>query len=392
MDVDKIKNRLKNHIKGMIYGQALGDAAGLQTEFKSKKDKIKVKFPYDEQIRDFPYCDWTDDTDQMILLMEMLIESNHDFYDGTLNEDDVTNFATKLLNWKNQGFPDLGDQCGLGIGGTTSLVLNHSKFLESPIDVSKEIWLNSGKKLAANGALMRTSILSVLNIYKFLREPNIIHQDFYRSIRMMCLVTHYDVRCIISCWMLCYLIQHIWCAIIKNDHQILINLKTHAYKTCMHLIKTVPKNHYPSNQKMDNVRHQPVPANYTEDEYYTENGEYILENELIHLCTLNLEELKLDEIYRIGYTYKCLGCVFWVMDIISKFVSKAEEKSHLSFEKIILKIVSECGDADTNAATAGSLLGAYIGYDELPQKWIEALPHKDWLDAKINRLFEKMNL
>src|SRR6185437_499193 len=320
--INKTKEVLRNHIKGIVYGQALGDAVGLQMEFKSKL-KIgeniseKIIYPYKEPIRDFPLCDYTDDTDQMILLLDMIIESDHNFYEGTLEERDINNFADKLLRWKLEGFPELGDTRGNGLGGATNLVLNHKEFLKSPIDASREVWNGSGKKIAANGAIMRTSILSILNIYKFLREPLTIHQDFYRSIRSICLTTHYDARCIISCWMLCYLIQRVLLFSINRDSKSIINTKIKAYKTFTYLLKMIPLSHYPSSEKIKELRHQPVPDFYAEEEFFNEKGIYLPENELLRYCKTGLTNLNLDESSKRGYTYKCLGCAFWVMDIIS---------------------------------------------------------------------------
>lgn len=60
------------------------------------------------------------------------------------------------------------------------------------------------------------------------------------------------------------------------------------------------------------------------------------------------------------------------------------------FKSTIVSIVSECGDADTNAAVAGALLGAYYGYNKLPQDWLEALPHKKWLDSIVDKFISKL--
>lgn len=212
MEIDKLKSLLRNHIKGLIYGQALGDAVGLQMEFKNKSQSLKypIVYPYQKQIRNFQLNDFTDDTDQMILLLDTIIESQHNFYDDTFSENDILNFSEKLLSWKDHGFPELGDTQGLGIGSTINMVVSHENFLKDPINCSKEIWINSNKRLAANGAMMRTSVLSIMNIFKSIRDPLTIHQDFYKSIKMMCLVTHYDLRCILSCWILCYLIQRVY--------------------------------------------------------------------------------------------------------------------------------------------------------------------------------------
>lgn len=43
------------------------------------------------------------------------------------------------------------------------------------------------------------------------------------------------------------------------------------------------------------------------------------------------------------------------------------------------------GDADTNGAVAGALLGCKLGTSALPPSWVNELKHKDWLDYHINR-------
>ncbi len=43
------------------------------------------------------------------------------------------------------------------------------------------------------------------------------------------------------------------------------------------------------------------------------------------------------------------------------------------------------GDADTNGAVAGALLGCKLGASKIPETWISGLKHKKWLDKKINR-------
>jgi len=54
-----------------------------------------------------------------------------------------------------------------------------------------------------------------------------------------------------------------------------------------------------------------------------------------------------------------------------------------SFEDEIIKIVNEGGDADTNAAIAGGLLGAKHGYAKIPERWISDLKFKDELDEAV---------
>lgn len=45
----------------------------------------------------------------------------------------------------------------------------------------------------------------------------------------------------------------------------------------------------------------------------------------------------------------------------------------------------QAGDADTNGAVAGALLGCKLGASTLPDSWRDGLKHKDWLDGHINK-------
>ena len=56
------------------------------------------------------------------------------------------------------------------------------------------------------------------------------------------------------------------------------------------------------------------------------------------------------------------------------------------FEELMVKLIMEGGDADTNGAAAGALLGAYLGYANLPSHWKLGLAHNEWLMAKTERL------
>lgn len=55
-----------------------------------------------------------------------------------------------------------------------------------------------------------------------------------------------------------------------------------------------------------------------------------------------------------------------------------------SFSEIIEEVISEGGDADTNAAVSGALMGCYIGYKNLPKEWIRSFEHLEWLEANVD--------
>ena len=89
------------------------------------------------------------------------------------------------------------------------------------------------------------------------------------------------------------------------------------------------------------------------------------------------EKLKVgvyDECNHNGYTLVALAIMIWGL----RMAIDGD-----NFENIIKKIISAGGDADTNAAITGAVLGSYFGYSNLPQDWIKSTPNKTWLDKKI---------
>jgi len=57
----------------------------------------------------------------------------------------------------------------------------------------------------------------------------------------------------------------------------------------------------------------------------------------------------------------------------------------VNFKEVLTEVVREGGDADTNGAVCGAVLGARLGYSRLPMDWANALPYRAWLDNKILR-------
>ena len=95
------------------------------------------------------------------------------------------------------------------------------------------------------------------------------------------------------------------------------------------------------------------------------------------LFAADVGELALDEAGKIGYAYKCVGSAFWAL------------RSGLPFREAVCAVVAEAGDADTNAAIAGAMVGAAVGYDALPDSWLNAMPHKAFLDDHVAQLLAK---
>ena len=167
-------------IKGIIYGQAIGDALGLGTEGMTDED-MAWKYPngirhYSEIFQDrhrkrWKIGDWTtDDTDMMLCIANAVIK------DRGVN---LTSIAKKFKEWAD-GEP-------MGIGENTYKVLMIGDYVEKPLEVSKKVWEMSKRQAAANGGLMRTSIVGLF--------PKAVEE----CAANICRLTHYDPRCVGSC-------------------------------------------------------------------------------------------------------------------------------------------------------------------------------------------------
>lgn len=205
-------------------------------------------------------------------------------------------------------------------------VLTHPQYLVNPHQAATDVWEKGNKQVAPNGAVMRTSILGVLD---FDNLDKVIANTIE-----ICKVTHADTRCIASCVAVTTAIA----LMLQGKYEtkdgldvaaVLKEAKSHALK-------------------------------YLDKAYEKEFEKYI--------NAKTPQEMELDEPSSIGYTLKCMGSGFYGLQ------SKNE------FDRTISDLVMEAGDADTNAAVCGAIVGCKLGYKKLPKNWLAALPFKKWLD------------
>lgn len=350
-----VPGSVHDKIIGMIYGHALGDAVGLQSEFKVASAEIEIKFPYDKPIRDYPLCDWTDDTDHLILVMQSLIATSMKFNDR--------DFAQRLKTWSNSGFPELGDTTGLGLGGTTNMVIIHPKFLEDPEHAATEVWVNAGRRIAPNGSLMRTSILGSF--------PNLI--DIPDLAEDLSCTTHVDPRCVAACVFQSIAIHGLIYVPMKDSIDI-GNLVDYCTRISQKYVRGKTSRALHDEEK----RMRGVPKSYVDSRFADHEEEFLHWVNLSYKSDINV--LELDESVKIGFVFKCLGCSVFALQMIGLAL---KYNKRICFKKFIILIASEAGDADTNCAVAGAVMGAHLGYSALPRDWIEALPNRTWLNKII---------
>lgn len=320
-------------IRGVLFGQAIGDALGFGTEFLSKSEvnsiypdgltnysqirffsKITNQF---EPLDDWRWQpgDWTDDTDQMICILDSLL---------AVQQINLQDIATRLKHWAVTD--------GFGIGGTVYRVVHDPEFVENPHGVAQQVWESKGKESAANGAVMRTS---VLGIWQY-PDP----QKIRWNAEQICKLTHPDPRCIASCIAVCLTISELIQGV--SNIEALVDRVASDVK----------------------IFHPEI------EDCFKQAKESSLE-------MLRLDEgLNHYESFNIGYTLKTLKAAFWAL------------LHAQTFREGILAIINEGGDADTNGAVAGALLGAKFGYSGIESTWIDGLVHKESLEQKVEQLIQ----
>jgi ADP-ribosylglycohydrolase len=345
--------------RGVIWGCAIADAIGLQFEgcdyrrAKMLSDR-GIKFPTatEGMIRGVIKGDWTDDTDHMVLLLDSAY-----FDEENIMRVDNKLFASKLVSWRYNGFPELGDSSGMGLGSLTAKLTSHHKYTLEPQIVALEVYKslggdpNSGKidAPAPNGALMRIA-------------PLALSEDYLDEVVEHCIVTHYDGRCVFSCVMQCDIIRHI----IKH-HTIDEKNIQHFYDAAIDILdqnfKNEVKEYYDLGMKSSIIERT--------------DKQGLIETNLFEALEVGQYGNRRD---KNGYTLVAFAIMLWGL--------RAAIAQH-PFSSIIKTIISAGGDADTNAAITGAVIGAYVGYSCLPQDWINGTPHKAWLDKKIDNFLNR---
>lgn len=98
-----------------------------------------------------------------------------------------------------------------------------------------------------------------------------------------------------------------------------------------------------------------------------------------HVDAKNLKALKLDDSKTIGYTFKALGSGFYGL-------RKGED-----FRKAIIELIMEGGDADSNGAVCGAMLGCKVGFSNLPVDLLQFV-NRQWLDNHVDKFLETIGL
>lgn len=312
----RINSDLQNRVAGCIFGSAVGDALGLGTEFLTKWQVVEY---YPEGLKDYSNFvrdkhrsywkqgEWTDDTDQMLCILDSILANER---------IEILDIAKRFHSWAFNG--------GRGLGRTVYSVLSSPDFLQDPNSAAQRVWNESGNEMAANGALMRTSVLGLW--------PLNDREKIVANTIAVAQITHYDPRCTASCVAVTLAINNL-----IRQQKLFEEAMTDAESIACAMDERVR-----------------------------------VSFDLAKQC--DIAKLELGGRH-IGFTLKSLAAAFWTM------------YNSGSFEEGVKAVIHEGGDADTNAAIAGAMLGARFGFESIPQHLIAGLSEKEALERRVENLF-----
>lgn len=359
-DYIKSKEAASDAISGAIFGSAIFDMVGLGTEFDSTPfARVATRGPFSicwshlevysrtiKILRGTP----TDDTSQAILIARSLVHSQllkrePDNKKSFLFESayiDLSEFCRQFVEWSKNGHVEHKDGSGLGMGRTVRLVLKQKDFVNDPISAGYRVWRENGKNMAANGSVMRTSPTGCFAFWdlKTVKEVAKIYS----------LVTHYDPRC--------------------SFVSVCISL------VCAKIIQRRSTEEDVDDEFVEKIIDESIKETF---EFVPESEEF--REEIIYYSSCeSIEDLKLGDPKSIGYSLKAFGCAIWAL---------RHSKSPL---ESLVAICREGGDADTNGAVAGILVGARYGYKALPGECLELMFSREWISQLLSAFLGTMGL
>jgi ADP-ribosylglycohydrolase len=267
----------------------------------------------------------TDDTQMAICLARSLVAKG---------DIDILDVATRYVAWFQHAF-DVGNQTASALGaieGGTSVGA-----------AGREVWHRSGRRAAGNGSLMRTAPVGVF-FARFLRQQRL--EVLVEASLADSLITHADPRCAIACAAFNAAIARGVIDPAAADRMKLARAQVTQAHAAIPIAAAKLRELYDDN---------------ADDLALVDAAVEDLERDLAAAVSDNpgVDRVDLDLFRTAGFVRVAFRLAFW----------------HLvhteSWRAALVDIASRGGDADTNAAIAGALLGARDGVRAIPREWID---------------------
>ncbi len=301
---------LVDNFKGSILGAAVGDALGAGYEFTTPSENQIIKM-IGGGVFDWKPGEWTDDTQMSLAVLAALA-------DGESSTDSI---AKNFLDWFESSPPDVGNQ--------TRSVLSSTEKPDEMLAVAAAFY-DANPKAAGNGALMRTSPVSLITLKDRDRVA-----DFASEVASL---THPHKDSVNACIL--------WSLAITNA----VNSVEEA--SVFDWIGVVREGlDYIETNDRDRWARVIDDAEAEDPKTFTPNG--------------------------------------WVVSAFQAALSAIShtliptKNPHEHFEKALINAVRIGDDTDTVASIAGAYLGAKWGKEAIPNEWLKLLNGYRILDSEV---------
>ncbi len=304
---------------GALLGLAVGDALGTTNEFKALEAPPFPELatgPLDDIVGGGPFKlkpgEVTDDTQMAAVLAEVFWKSSQ-LSNGVL--------SVRYVAWQKVAF-DVGVQ----IGQALDLVARGTY----PERAGRQAWEDRNRFPAGNGSLMRTAVIGTL----LAAMP----PDVRRAAAFLdSAITHFDPRCQLACAAFNAAIAHA-----LTDRPSPASMIRAAADELKAAAEALRAHHVDLRAEIDAAE-----AGLASDLVAAREDDPDLYGDELHLHK------------SAGYVRVAFRLAFW-------------ELMHApDFRAAVIDVANRGGDADTNAAITGALLGAFHGVDAIPFAWID---------------------
>ena len=332
-----VGTKTEGHALGALLGLAVGDAFGTTLEFTSPTPvpfETVLTGPHVAVTGGGPFAvvrgQVTDDTMMAVCLWRSLNACKR------FSADDV---ARRYVAWAKETF-DIGVQ--------TDAALRRIEGGMSPLDAGRSVWLAAERRPAGNGSLMRTAPIGVF----FARDADLR----VRATVMDSQLTHADPRCILACAALNGAIA----AAVRGDATDVDASFAAARADVDAAFALLPGDPEDATARLAiesdlRAASELAPALFSEE---------------LHMHRMQ------------GFVRVALRLAFF------------ELAARRSFAEALVNVVNRGGDADTNGAIVGALLGAVKGEAAIPAPFkdavlsaLDASPHGPLRDEYHPRVF-----
>ena len=240
--------------------------------------------------------------------------------------DYISGFADRLVIWAHQN--------GRGMGTLTRAVIDELEAGHAPPEAARIVYERN--PIAPNGGLMRCAPVALARY----RQPDLLVKDSAST----CVVTHYALTCQWSCIIINGVIATLLGGVEPDLQAMFVAARADG-----------------APDMLGAASHDGIPVEILAA---IEDGAPMVSD-----ASWLRQEQKL-----IGHTLLAMQVGLW------------SAVTPLGFESALRQIVEAGGDADTNGAVAGAVLGARYGASEIPQRWLHCVPGRRRIESLADDL------